>query len=93
VRARIVDSHGITVPQADGVVSFKLTGPGVIAAVDNGDNASHEPFQASSRHAFQGECVAFVKANAAAGKITLTASAAGLKSGSLVLRASPELSR
>jgi beta-galactosidase len=93
VRARIVDSHGITVPQADGLVAFKLTGPGVIAAVDNGDNASHEPFQASSRHAFQGECAAFVKANAAAGKITLTASAAGLKSGSLVLRASPELSR
>jgi hypothetical protein len=74
---------------AENLVSFKISGPGEIAAVDNGDNAGHEPFQASARHAFEGECVAFVKAAAGAGRIVLTATAAGLDAGSVTLEASP----
>ena len=81
VRARIVDADGITVPRADDLISFKVSGPGVIAAVDSGDTVSHELFQASERHAFQGECVAFVKATATKGKIALTARAPGLADG------------
>ena len=93
VRAKIVDAKGIQIPRANDLVSFKISGPGVIAAVDNADNASQELFQTDSRHAFQGECVAFVKATAATGKIVLTATAAGLKAGSITLKTSPELSR
>ena len=93
VRARIVDAQGVTIPRAGDLISFQLSGPGMIAAVDNADNASHEPFQAKARRAFQGECVAYVRANAASGKIKLTASATGLKSGNLVIKTSPELSR
>jgi len=93
IRATIVDAHGITVPRADDLVSFKVTGPGIIAAVDNGDPVSHEPFQASERHAFQGGCVAYVKSTATTGKIKVTATAGGLAAASLTLKASPELSR
>jgi beta-galactosidase len=93
VRAMVVDSRGTRVPRASDLITFKLTGPGTLAAVDNGDNASHEPFQAAARHAYQGACAAFVRADAETGKITLTATAAGLKSGSVSLKASPELSR
>ena len=88
VRVTIVDANGIIVPRADDLVSFKISGPGVIAAVDNDDTISHEPFQAGERHAFQGECVAFVKATAPSGKITLTASAPGLTAGSLSIKTS-----
>jgi beta-galactosidase len=93
VRAKITDSNGVQIPRANGLISFKISGPGVIAAVDNADNRSHELFQTDSRHAFQGECAAFVKATALSGKIILTATAAGLKAGSITLTASPELSR
>jgi len=93
VRAIIVDSKGIRIPRASDLISFKVSRPGIIAAVDNADNASLEPFQASSRHAFQGECVAFVRAAGTSGKITLTATAAGLKAGTIVIKTSPELSR
>jgi beta-galactosidase len=93
VRTAIVDSRGVTIPRAGDLITFKISGPGIIAAVDNADNASHEPFHANSHHAFQGECVAFVKANAAAGKLTLTATAAGLQAGSLVIRTAPEKTR
>ena len=89
MRATVVDRHGVPVPGADNLISFKISGPGVVAAVDNADNASHEPFQASERHAFQGECVAFVKAGAPSGKIVLTASGPGLKSGAITLLALP----
>ena len=53
---------------------------------DNGDNGNPEPFQTNVRHAFQGECVAFVKA-AKAGTLRLSASAPGLAGGSLKLKA------
>ena len=87
VRATIVDVKGVRMPRADDLISFQTTGPGVIAAVDSANNSSHEPFQATERLAFQGQCVAFVKATAASGKIKITASADGLAGGSIVIRA------
>jgi beta-galactosidase len=89
VRATVVDAHGVLVPGASDLITFKITGPGVVAAVDNGDNASHEPFQAAERHAFQGQVVAFIKATAPSGKIVLTATAPGLKTGRTTLKAVP----
>ncbi|HTY86460.1 MAG TPA: glycoside hydrolase family 2 TIM barrel-domain containing protein [Candidatus Acidoferrum sp.] len=87
VRATVVDKQGVPVPVANDLVSFKISGPGVVAAVDNADNASHEPFQASGRRAFHGRCVAYLKTTAPSGKIVVTASAPGLKSGKAVIRA------
>ena len=85
VRATVVDANGTPVPRADDLISFAVSSPGVIAAVDNGDNDSHELFQASERHAYHGTAVTFVKASGQGGKISVTASAPGLKSGSLKL--------
>jgi len=87
VRATVVDAGGIPVPGAGNVVTFHLDGPGEVAAVDNADNASHEPFQASSRSAYRGRCVAFVRATAQAGTITVTASADGLQDGRVAIAA------
>jgi beta-galactosidase len=88
VRATVVDTNGVAVPRADDLISFTITGPGVITAVDNGDNDSHESFQASERHAYHGAAVAFVKVSGPLSKknsntLTVTASAAGLNSGAL----------
>jgi beta-galactosidase len=89
VKATVVDADGVTVPRAKDLVRFSISGPGVIAAVDNGDCASIEPFQASERSAYQGVCFAMVKQVGAVGakksaeglKIVLTAQADGLESG------------
>ncbi len=86
VRAKITDADDIEIPRANDLISFQISGPGAIVAVDNGDNASHELFQTNSRHAFQGEGVAFVKATAA-GEIHISASAPGLTGGSISLPA------
>jgi len=87
VRAKIVDANGIEIPRADDLISFNISGPGVIAAVDSANNSSHEPFQAIERHAFEGECVALVRTTSPSGKIVLTATAPGLKSGSIAIKA------
>ena len=89
VEVTIVDDKGVLVPTASDLVTFKITGPGVVAAVDSGSIASHEPFQAMQRKAFQGRCVAMVKATGAAGRITLTAQADGLPEASVTLEAVP----
>lgn len=85
IRASIADANGIIVPAAADRITFKITGPAVIAAVDNADYAAPILFQTNSCPAFEGRCVAFVKAGGTAGKITLTATAAGLKPDSLTL--------
>jgi beta-galactosidase len=87
VTATVVDANGVPVPEATQAISFRASGPGAIVAVDSGDNASHEPFQAAERRAFQGRCFALVKASAASGKIVVTATAAGLESGAVSIEA------
>ncbi len=82
-----VDANGIPCPWADALVTFKVDGPGIIAAVDNGDRADPAPYQATERKLFQGECVALIKAGASAGPVTVTASAAGLPDATVKLEA------
>jgi beta-galactosidase len=86
VRAKIVDAKGVEIPRADDLISFKVSGPGAIAAVDSENNSSHEPFQATERQAYLGECIAFVRATSPSGKIVLTATAPGLESGSIAIK-------
>jgi len=86
VTATVTDDEGVIVPGASNEVAFRISGPGAVVAVDNADNASHEPFQASSRRAYQGTCVAVIRATAA-GKITVSATSVGLTQGSVTIEA------
>ena len=60
------------------------------AAVDNADSYSHEPYQATQRKAFQGMCLALLKANANRGKIKLTATAPNLESAAVEISIGPK---
>lgn len=87
VTATIVDANGTRVPNANNVVTFATEGPGAVVAVDNGDPATHEPFQATQHTAYQGTCVAFVRATANHGPFVIRATADGLRSGEATLQA------
>ena len=87
IAASVVDENGVLVPGASDLITFKLSGPGDVAAVDSGNNNSHESFQAMERNAYQGRCFALLKAKAASGKITLEASASGLKRNTITINA------
>jgi beta-galactosidase len=87
VTVAAVDANGTPCPWADALVTFKVDGAGVLAAVDNGDRADPAPYQATERKLFRGECVALIKAGDTAGSITVTASAPGLPDATLTLEA------
>lgn len=85
-RVSIVDTNGTVVPNATDLVTFAIDGPGKIIAVDNNDNASHEPFVSTQRHAHEGRCIAIIRATSATGRITLRATAPGLAPATATLR-------
>lgn len=93
IRVAVVDGNATQVPSSNHEIEFEVEGPGEIVAVDNGSIVSHEPFQASRRRAYQGECVAFVQATGESGEIRVTARcddlAGGSESAVVTLRAEP----
>ena len=58
---RIEDANGNLCPAADNLVRFDVEGAGRREAVDNGDPATLEPFQADQRHAFGGLALLIVR--------------------------------
>jgi beta-galactosidase len=84
VTAQVVDERGTVVPSASQKITFTVAGPGEIAAVDNGENASHESFQGNTRSAWQGQCLAVIRASGG-GKVTVSAAAAGLAGASVTI--------
>ncbi len=85
---RIEDKDGNLCPLADNLVHFKVEGTGKIAAVDNGNAASVEPFQSDRRKAFNGLALLIVRSSAGqTGAIPVEASSDGLQSGSTQLNA------
>ena len=79
VTVKVVDKNGITVPRADNLINFSVTGEGIIAGVDNGNPISHESFKGNNRKVLNGLCLVIVQANTKPGKIHLVASSEGLK--------------
>jgi beta-galactosidase len=84
---KILDREGIPVPDADNLVQFHVSGPGFIAGVDNGYQASLEPFKADHRKAFNGMCLSIIQSTGKSGKIILNARSNGLKSASVIIQA------
>lgn len=89
VTATVTDADGVVVPTANDLIEFRAKGAGKIAAVDSADNTDHDPFQATKRRAFNGRCVAYIKANGPLGQIMVTARSAALKSNTVTISVAP----
>ena len=88
VTVRILDAEGRLCPDADNLVKFKLSGPGRIAGVGNGNAICHEDVQASQRSAFHGLCLAVLQSTRQPGTLKLTASADGLQAAAFEINVS-----
>ena len=87
VKAQISDSSNRVVTSASSTaVTFSITGPGTIIAVDSG-STTQETFRGNVRNAYQGLAFAIVQATGA-GTITVSASASGLTGASATVQAS-----
>jgi beta-galactosidase len=86
ITVKIADKDNLLVPRSHNHVVFHIHGPGEIAAVDNGDPTSFEPFQASEHDAFNGLCLVIVRTlPGQTGTITLTADSPGLRGAAVSL--------
>lgn len=87
VRVWAVDSKGRRVQTAQGRVRFSVSGPARIVAVDNGDIRCSEPNVATDHSLYSGSALVILRASRQPGTVTLQASADGLKTARLTLRA------
>ena len=55
IEARVVDATGRRVPSAKNMITFAVSGDGVVYGVGNGDPACHEADKGESRSAFHGK--------------------------------------
>ena len=80
VECTILDKDGNMVPKADNLIKFDVEGEAQLIGVGNGDNFSHDSFQAKERKAFNGKCLAIIQTTESVGDIKFTASSDGLES-------------
>src|SRR5579885_465519 len=80
ITVRIEDDRGNLCPLAGNLVRFHVEGAGRIAAVDNGNAATIEPFQAHQRKAFNGLCLLIVRSSRGRpGTVRVSAAAVGFR--------------
>ncbi len=85
VTVKVVDKEGNLCPNASNQISFKVKGKGYYRAGANGDPTSLESFQEPHMKVFSGMMTAIVASTEEPGKITLEATAKGLKKATLVI--------
>jgi beta-galactosidase len=86
VKAQVSDSSNRVVTSSSAAITFSVTGPATIIAVDSG-STTQESFRGTSRNAYQGLAFAIIQATGA-GAITVSASASGLTGASATVQAS-----
>lgn len=79
VTVSVTDKDGNPCPDAAHLVKFKVKGKGTYRAGANGDPTCTELFHLPQMHLFSGKMTAIVQATEEEGKITLEATAKGLK--------------
>lgn len=87
VTVSITDGQGKLVPRASHLVTFTVDGPADLVATDNGDPTDMTAFPSPSRKAFSGKALAIIRTRQGEkGKVTVTATAPGLKEARVVLQ-------
>lgn len=84
IDVQIIDEKGNVVPTVDDMeISYQLTGKATIAGIGNGNVADMSSFQQNHKKVYQGRGLVIIRPSGTAGKITLKATAAGLKEASV----------
>ena len=89
VEFRIVDPHGVRVPDSAPEVTFTVDGPAEIVGIENGELNSTATGKQGDRKAYHGRGLAIVQSSSEPGEVRLTARATGLKEASVELEVRP----
>ena len=86
VTVEVVDGNGNVVPTADIPIHFTVTGAGELAATGSPAPNDASSFHIPERKTFEGHCLAILRPQGSAGKITLKAEADGLRTATVVVK-------
>lgn len=84
VEITVADSEGCRIGNADCLVEAQVTGSGVLLGLENGDLADNTPYSDSSRRAYEGRLIAYIR-RTGDGAITLRAQAENLPEETLII--------
>ncbi len=87
ITVRLLDRAGNLVTGADKMLSFTVSGSGILAGTDNGYPADTLSLKSANRKTWKGQALAIIQNNGKKGNITLTVSAGGLGKASITLKA------
>ena len=87
ITVKVVDANGNLCPNAQHLVKYSVKGKGWYRAGANGDPTSLELFHKPQMKVFNGMMTAIVQSTEQAGDIVLTATAKGLKSAKITIKA------
>jgi len=93
VTVEAVDAQGYVLPDADQEVQFSIDGPGLIAAVGNGDGKDGAAYQGNRRKLFHGRALVVIRTSKQSGPITVTAKTTGLTDASLAIQSTASSER
>ena len=88
ITTSVVDSTGTLNPFSQHKVNYTLDGPGRIRVIDNGDLGEHTELGSSSREVRRGKQLLILQAGSEPGDLIINASAEGLKSSRVKIKAS-----
>lgn len=97
VKLRVVDQYGTLVPNADNLITFSISGAGIIAGTDNGYQGDTISLKSNKRNCWKGMALAIIQSTGkqarlndavGQGNITLKATAEGLTPAVLILKTS-----
>ena len=73
-------------PNADNRLNFEITGPGLIAGIDNADIKDIYPYVGNSRKAWKGRALVIIRSTKQPGDITLKVISDGLNESNIVIK-------
>jgi len=78
VKVEILDENGLTIPDANNLVTLMIKGNGKLIGFDNGNPQDHTSMKSNQRKTFNGLALAVIQANDKPGEITVTATSGTL---------------
>ena len=93
IEISMADKEGTFVANARNRVNVKVSGPGRLLGLDNGDSTDYEEYKGSSRKLFSGKLLAIVAPTNEPGTITVTVSSKGLKDASVSIESKPSYNK
>lgn len=87
VQVEIVDKDGNICPNADTMLTAKVSGAGTLAAFGNANITDTNAYNATTHKAWKGRALLVVKSSKKTGKVTVSVSAKGLKAAKGIIKA------